>query len=163
MFVSLPEFRSLDPIVYKTRDYGCAFLNSTNGILYFGITRDRALVGFPLSRQQRDKLRLLIDSVMGHMSPPAEPRLYRCHFFTVGTSSVVVLRIRRSSVCLHFTAADRRRALTMVGTRFVELGREQLIQRLRSTTLRPVEFDGKNLVGVDWLITRIMDFIERQH
>lgn len=47
-----------------TQHYMNAFLNGDGGTIYFGIADDGKVLGLPLTRKQRDTLRLRIDTIV---------------------------------------------------------------------------------------------------
>jgi Schlafen, AlbA_2 len=64
--------------------YVNAFLNSASGgTIYFGVMDDGMVIGVPLDRQQRDRIRLRVDAAVSGMRPQVDPMLCRMRFVPI--------------------------------------------------------------------------------
>ncbi len=111
------EFKSLNksknPIRtisdYYVEEYVNAFLNTSGGVLFFGIEDDGRVVGLRLDRSQRDRLRLQISRLINKFQPSVEPDLYNIKFVPVqGAEStyVVELRVAKGTANLYMTGSQ---------------------------------------------------------
>jgi len=64
-------------VVSYCSKYINAFLNTNGGTIYFGISDDGIVQGFPLNREGRDDLRLRIDAIVSSLKPQLDPSLYK--------------------------------------------------------------------------------------
>ena len=84
------EFKAIQNAKSPTRrisdyvgKYVNAFLNTSGGTIYFGVTDDGVIKGVWLSRSDRDTLRLALDSMMHAFFPPVDPALIQLYFVPV--------------------------------------------------------------------------------
>jgi len=129
--------------VHMLAKYICAFLNTLGGVLYYGITDDHTVRGLVLSAQQRDRLRLAIDSCCNSFSPEVDTDKLKLRFERVVTADgseckdtyVVVIRVLKGDPGQVYFTPDHK----------AWCRREASIRELRSAAL--VAFIKKKLAG----------------
>lgn len=81
-----------DNITSVTLEYTCAFLNHGRGRLFFGINNDGKVVGFKLSRDDKDKLGQAINNkLLDSIKPYLTTLSFQMHFHPVKTVLGAVL------------------------------------------------------------------------
>lgn len=129
--------------VHMLAKYICAFLNTQGGVLYYGITDDHVVRGLILSANQRDRLRLAIDSCCNSFSPEVDTDKVKLRFDRVinpdgsecKETYVVVIRVRKGDPGQIYFTPDHK----------AWCRREASIRELRSAAL--VAFIKKKLAG----------------